>query len=289
MFADDTNIYFESDNLKNLEKIMNKELKRLYEWLCLNRLSLNITKTNCVMFQARNKPKIPVTICINGQAVEEVAYVKYLGVLIDSQLTFKNHIDELNKKISRAIGILNKLRPFVTTKILTNVYYAIVYPFLLYGIIIWGNASNNLITSIHKLQKKFVRMATNNDDHPVVPGPLVHTLPIFFKLNLLTIFDIYKLQVGKFVYESINGIGPSQNIVKFKKVSGVHNYNTRYATSGGLFVGNVRTTQYGKGSLKIEGKNIWDTIPNKVKGCLTKKSFNVRFKKELLKAYATVG
>ena len=289
LFADDTNIYFESDNLKNLEKTMNKELKRLYEWLCLNRLSLNISKTNFVIFQARNKPKVPVTICINGQAVEEVAYVKYLGVLIDSQLTFKNHIDELNKKISRSIGVIYKLRPYVTTKILTNVYYAIVYPFLLYGIIIWGNASNTLITSIHKLQKKFVRMATYNDDYPVVPGPLAHTLPIFLKLNLLTVFDIYKLQVGKFVYESINGIGPSQNIVKFNKVSEVHNYNTRYATSGGLFVGNVRTTQYGKGSLKIVGKSIWDTIPNKIKGCLTKKSFNKCFKKELLNYYTITG
>ena len=77
---------------------MNKELKKLYEWLCLNRLSLNISKTNFVIFHARNKPKVPVTICINRQAIEEVKYVKYLGVLIDSQLTFKNHVDELKKK-----------------------------------------------------------------------------------------------------------------------------------------------------------------------------------------------
>ena len=81
-----------------------------------------------------NKPKFPVTILINKQAIAEVKYVKYLGVLIDSHLSFKYHIDQLTKKISRGIGILYKLCHYVTTKILTNVYYAIIYPFLLYGV-----------------------------------------------------------------------------------------------------------------------------------------------------------
>ena len=84
---------------------MNKELKKLYEWLCINRLSLNISKTNFVIFHAINKPKFPVTILINKQAIEEVKYVKYLGVLIDSHLSFKYHIDQLTKKITRGIGI----------------------------------------------------------------------------------------------------------------------------------------------------------------------------------------
>ena len=132
----------EYNDLNSLQNIMNKELK-LYEWLCINRLSLNISKTNFVLFCPINKPKIPVTILINNKAIDEAQYVKYLGILIDSQLSFKYHIEELNKKISRAIGLLYKLRPFVTTKILINVYYAIVYPFLLYGITIWGNASSN--------------------------------------------------------------------------------------------------------------------------------------------------
>ena len=105
---------------------------------------------------------------LNKEAIDEVPHVKYLGILIDSQLTFKYHIEELNKKISRSIGILYKLRPFVTSKILTNVYYAIVYPFLLYGIVVWGNASKTLLAPIHILHKNFVRMATYNDGYPVI-------------------------------------------------------------------------------------------------------------------------
>ena len=133
---------------------MNKELKNLYEWLCINRLSLNISKTNFVIFHAINKPKFPITILINKQAIDEVKFVKYLGVLIDSNLTFKFHIDELTKKISRGIGVLFKLRHFVTTKILISVYYAIIYPFLLYGITVWGSTSKTLLNPLHVLQKK---------------------------------------------------------------------------------------------------------------------------------------
>ena len=117
---------------------MNKELQKLYEWLCINRLTLNVSKTNFIIFHAINKPKVPVTILINKCAMEETKYVKYLGVLIDPQLSFKFHIAELSKKVSRSIGILYKLRHLVTTKILLNIYYVIIYPFLLYGIIIWA-------------------------------------------------------------------------------------------------------------------------------------------------------
>ena len=154
LFADDTNIYYESKDLKTLQYTMNKELEKLYEWLCINRLSLNISKTNFIVFHAKNKPKQPVTILINNKAIDETDHVKYLGILIDSKLTFKKHVEELRKKISRSIGVLYKLRPFVTTKILSNVYYAIVYPFLLYGITIWGNASKTYLTPLFILQKE---------------------------------------------------------------------------------------------------------------------------------------
>ena len=242
LFADDTNIYLESKDLRNLEKIMNKELQKLYDWLCINRLSLNISKTNFVIFHAINKAKSQVTILINKKAIDEVHYVKYLGVLIDSHLTFKPHINELYKKISRAIGVLYKLRPFVTTKILLNVYYTIVYPFLLYGIIIWGSASKSILNPIHIQQKKFVRLVTYNDNYPIIPGPLPHTPPLFHQLNLLTIFDIYHLQLGKLVYESINGIGPTQSILKFTRACDVHSHDTRYARKGNFFNKSVRTT-----------------------------------------------
>ena len=88
LFADDTNIYYECDDLNKLQTTINKELKKLYEWLCINRLSLNISKTNFVIFHAKNKPLHPITILINGKAIEEADNVKYLGVILDTPMRY---------------------------------------------------------------------------------------------------------------------------------------------------------------------------------------------------------
>ena len=79
-----------------------------------------------------------------------------------------------------------------------------------YGIAIWGSAGNTLLIPLHILQKK-VWLATFKDTYPVYP--LTHIPPLFHKLNLLTIFDIYKLQVGKLVYDSLNNIGPTTGFI----------------------------------------------------------------------------
>ena len=63
------------------------------------------------------------------------------------------------------------------------------------------------------MQKTFVRMATYNDSYPATPAPLVHTPPLFHKLKVLKIFDIYKLQLGKLIYESINDVGPTNKVI----------------------------------------------------------------------------
>ena len=146
LFADDTNIYYESPDLLNLEKTINKELKKLYQWLCSNRLALNIDKTNFVLFHSIQKPITkPVTLLINRKAIKQANFVKYLGVLIDSNLSWKFHIHELCKKISKTIGIFYKIRRFLNSQILSNLYYAMIYPFLIYGINVWGSASQHLI------------------------------------------------------------------------------------------------------------------------------------------------
>ena len=90
LFADDTNIYHESNSLNDLECTVNKELNKLYLWLNLNRLPLNIDKTNFIIFHPYNKPlKQQVTIKINNKAINEKEYIKYLGVLVDSSLNWK--------------------------------------------------------------------------------------------------------------------------------------------------------------------------------------------------------
>ena len=128
LFADDTNIYYESDSLQDFEKTINKELHTLYLWLNVNRLSLNIDKTNYIIFHPYNKlMKEHITIKINKKAIKEKEFIKYLGVFIDSTLSWKHQTSNISKKISRSIGIMYKLRPFLPLKVMRNVYYSLIY------------------------------------------------------------------------------------------------------------------------------------------------------------------
>ena len=154
LFADDTNIFFESDNLGTIQKTVNRELKKLVMWLNANRLALNVSKTNFVIFSAVNKTLKTVTILIDRLAVEQKEFIEYLGVLIDSKLTFKQYISVVSKKKSRKIGLMYKLR-HVSKKILVMLYYILIYPFLIYAIPVLGNENLTYLNAIHILQKRW--------------------------------------------------------------------------------------------------------------------------------------
>ena len=117
LFADDTNLLFADRNLKSLETVVNMELMNVSDWLASNKLSLNVKKTNFVIFhpsQKRLKYKVNLKIYDNNRkhfiCLERKDYVKYLGVLIDSNLTWKHHISHIASKISKSVGIICRLR-----------------------------------------------------------------------------------------------------------------------------------------------------------------------------------
>ena len=144
----------------------------------------------------------------------------------------------------------------------------------------------SFLTPLHILQKKFVRLVTYNDTYPVVPGPLTHTPPLFYKLKILTIFDIYKLQLGKLVYDFLNNIGPTRSIIQFTRASEIHNYYTRYADEGNFHSNWVRTTRFGLNDLQILGGNLWETLPSNIRDSKTKNIFVRRLKLKLIHGYS---
>ena len=86
--------------------------------------------------------------------IQEVSTVKYLGVTFDSNLTWKNHVDELCLKLSKTVGIFSKLRYYVNVDTLIMLYYSLVYPFLTYGIQVWGHTYPTYLTSNYFAKKE---------------------------------------------------------------------------------------------------------------------------------------
>ena len=288
LFADDTNIFYQNPNLEDLENVVNKELKKLSLWLNANRLALNISKTNFVIFAAKNKPLKNVTVLINKKAIQQNEYVKYLGILIDSQLTFKHHIANIVKKVSRVTGLMYKIRNFVDNKTLKMIYYSLIYPHLLYAIPIWGNSDQTHIKPLFIVQKKAVRLILNkhknitsifqlplktarlifNDNQSILidVGPMSHWYldtfvsepsdPIFKKLEILKVTDLFKLCTLKFVYDSLNKLNPLQFHTYYNYP--LHNYNTDAMRKLNLNLPTARTSTYGLKSLKYTRCMLWN-------------------------------
>ena len=167
LFADDTNILYANKNLRSLdEATVNSELKKLYLWLVSNKLTLNTKKRNFLIFHLYQKSvdymyltqlKIFDTDTDRYVSLEMKNYVKYLGILIDKNLSWKIHIDNCHvaTKVSKTVGLIAKLRHFVPQHIYLAKYYcALILPYLLYGLIVWGQASKIPLTEMLLLQKK---------------------------------------------------------------------------------------------------------------------------------------
>ena len=102
MFADDTNIFSTGKNLSELRESLNEDLVNIEEWLRCNKLSLNVLKTNYMIFTTKNKLSNDVDIFANNVRIERVYVTKFLGVQIDSILNWKNHLEYTCKKNQNA-------------------------------------------------------------------------------------------------------------------------------------------------------------------------------------------
>jgi hypothetical protein len=110
LFADDANLFYRHKNINILQSDVNTELNSINVWLCANKLSLNVEKSNFVLFHpSQRKIGINFQLSINDKIIKQCYSVKYLGILIDSNLGWKSQIESIAKKIKRSVGVLSKL------------------------------------------------------------------------------------------------------------------------------------------------------------------------------------
>ena len=145
---------------------------------------------------------------------------------MDQHLSWSYQISQVSKKISRGIGILAKLRGNMDVKLLTNIYYCLVFSYLSYGVEAWGSACDSKLLLLNTLQNKAVRILTGNQYFQVygeTPGPLPSADPLFKELKILKFKDILKMNICKFVYLTLSNDSPSPFANWFTYNHQVHN------------------------------------------------------------------
>lgn len=281
-FADDTNLLCSEKNPDILKKKMNEDLRLIFQWLCANRLSLNVSKTEFIVFKPpRKQLQKRFTLKMNGTMLFESNKIKYLGIIMDDKLTWKHHLYELRKKINRAVGIIYKMKNLCPPRVLLSLYYALIHSHLNYGICVWGNADSHEINKVFLAQKKAVRILSNADY-------LAPTDPLFSNLGLLKIEDIFKNQIASLMWDHDKGNLPNCFESYFTKVRKIHKYETRMACSNKLSVDMaINTSTHGQTMFKYYGPRIFNEMADLTfyENSRTKNTFRKKYKTHLLGKY----
>ena len=186
LFADDTSIFYSHSDPKHLISVLNTELTEIDNWMKSNKLSVNIKKTSYTIFKSRQK-KISVNlpaIVFENQHLKQEQVIKFLGIYIDENRTWKPHINYVCKKISKSNGIIDRSRFELSTNAKLSLYYTLIYPYLTYCNIVWSSTYVSSLNRILLLQKRVVRAITNSDYRAHSTPLFLHLKSIILNINL---------------------------------------------------------------------------------------------------------
>ena len=217
-FADDTSLFLSAEDINTLFQIANFEINNLYDWFCANKLSLNAKKTKYIVIRPPylKCDLVNLYIKINGVCLDQIGKhtnehsIKFLGVHIDEHLSWKNHLNHINNKISRSLFMLKQVKYLLPTETLKTLYFAMIHPHLVYGILAWGNANKTELNRTILLQKRAIRLINRASYNS-------HTEPLFKISNILKLNDLYKYEVILFMHSYVMGTLPQSfsNIFKY--------------------------------------------------------------------------
>jgi len=276
LFADDTTVYLSSSNIQYLYRSVNLDLESMAEWFRANKLSLNVGKTHLVVFkQCHTQIPENLNIKIGNEIIERKNVVKFLGIYIDSKLEWHDHIKYIKNKLNSSLYAMRKTKHLLKKNHLLTLYYALIYPYLDYGITLWGSTHTSYVNTLFIKQKKAIRIITGAKYNE-------HTNPLFKELNLLKLNDLYELKVSKYMYSLIKRTLPGPIMKIITNNSLIHSHNTRNRENPHI---NTRRTNIAAKSLRHKGPEIWYKIPNKIKLIKTINSFSKQIKNIVIDKY----
>ena len=270
LFADDTSLLFSGNNHDTLTNLCNRGLNDFYEWSCANRLSINISKTNLMLFSNSKDIKANINLSdiqLNHSSVEHVSSVRFLGVEMDDNLKFNLQINNIAKNISKNTGVLRKLKDFVSADTLLQLYYTFIETYMNYCTLSFGGAYETHLKTLEVAQRKCVRVVGNQ-------SYFSHTNPIFSCLKILKFKDIYKYNLGIYMYK---------NLENFTIRSSLHNYETRSRDSYDTLFQRLTLTR--RQSLEFKGPENWNSIPLYIKVAPSLDIFKKSYKEYLVSLY----
>lgn len=191
IYADDTTVFVSDVDIEKVIAKANTVLQAIHQWTKANYLVINTKKTKAVLYRPKNKlADCPVNIRLGENYIDVVKSVKVLGVYFSANLSWDAHISYVRSRISRPIGIMNRLRHTLPKHVKILLYNSLIFSTLRYCLLVWGTANTNAVKGLLVTQKRAIRIIADVPyDH--------HTQHLFTALNFIKITYLYKFLLLK--------------------------------------------------------------------------------------------
>ena len=280
MYADDTSISIAASSLPELESALNTELAYLHEWLNVNKLSLNITKTKLMSIGSRQRLSATttahsLTVQIKGHEIHRVPHTKSLGVHIDQNLSWSKHLNETAKIVSSGIGALKRLRPFICEDTAMLLYRALIEPYFDHCCPVWDGLSNELADKLQKLQNRAIRVITKSDHYSSATA-------LLGELGWDNLCTRRKKQKLKLMFKTLNGQSPEYLkglFMPFSTDYGLRNIDNKLALP-------KPRTDFLKRSFCYSGAQLWNSLPSNVRAIRSFTKFKNKIDRQLSSSYS---
>ena len=225
IFADDTNLLLSHKNIKELFLHVNSELSKIIQWFNVHKLSLNRDKTKYTLFhKVRQKDNISLklpSLFINDKEIKRVASIKFLGIMLDEHLTWRNHITTTENKISKNLGLFYKAKRVLNMNALKSLYFSFSHSYLNYGNIVWASVTQTKFKKLASKQKQAIRIFENQN---------CNIKDSMTKMKILNIYKLNIYQVLNFMYRIKTNTAPIFFYNNFNEIN--HSYPTRFSNNG---------------------------------------------------------
>jgi hypothetical protein len=260
LFADDTSIIISSTTEIEFKKDINTVIDIIVAWCKNNLLTLNLKKTQFMQFFTNFHKQINVQVVVMDSIIPNTPNIKFLGLLLDNRLTWKDHSRELVIKLNKACYAIRAVKSFVSLEVLITIYFSYFHSLLIYGVVFWGNS--HISDTIFKIQKRVIRIITNNSRR-------ASCKQLFKRLKILTLPSQYIFSVLVFIAEN-------NDLFRFNK--DIHGLNTRNLLD--LHLPSTHLTIVQRGVL-YSGCKVFNNLPTHIKSHFE----NIRQFKKILKNY----
>ncbi len=277
LFADDTNIFVYSRDCGILIDDTKRVVRNLKTWFDANKLTLHLGKTNYTIFHSTKRHHICFDqFDFDNIIINRTDTTKYLGLIIDHELSWKQHIDALCSSLIKYVGIFYKIRDCIPDDTRLQLYNAFVFSRISYGIEIYGMAKQSIIRPLQIMQNRILKTLTYKPRR-------YPTNTLYFDNEILQINEIHREKIYTLLYKYTCGKLPSIFHEIFKP--NIHTVN-RATRHNQLFIVSHFKKFHGRMLLNNYGRELWQPLPHDIKNSSSLHTYKQKIRKYLLSEYA---